>query len=143
MSDTRDPETDQVAPTPNDEPYVQDILIGDIEERKQHGIRKYGTALQVGNGRSMMLDAYEEVLDLAVYLCGVMEEEKKRKIYKTEPDEPGFYKYTGGGQVMIFLLINSRYSGKQWYAVSDSGTMDKCVWGYIEQALSVWDLEKI
>lgn len=79
MSDVRDPERDQAAPIPNDEPLVQDMVIADIEERKQHGIRKYGTGLQVGNGRSMLQDAYEEVLDLAVYLRGALEEERRRQ----------------------------------------------------------------
>lgn len=78
MSDVRDPETDQAAPVPNDSPFIQDLVVADLEERKQHGIRKYGTALQAGNGRSMLQDAYEEVLDLAVYLRGALEEERAR-----------------------------------------------------------------
>jgi hypothetical protein len=75
VSDTRDPETDQQLPTPNAAPYVQDEVIADIEERKQHGIRKYGTALQAGNGRDMLRDAYEEALDLAIYLRGALDEQ--------------------------------------------------------------------
>ena len=74
MSDERDPNTDQIAPVPNDRPYVQDMVIKDIEKRKQFGIRKYGTALQVGNKRDMLLDAYEEALDLVIYLRGALEE---------------------------------------------------------------------
>ena len=74
MSDERDPATDQALPTVNDRPFVQDLVIADIEERKQHGIRKYGTALQSGNGRNMLLDAYEEALDLAIYLRGMLDE---------------------------------------------------------------------
>ena len=74
MSDVRDPETDQVAPIPNDRPFIQDLVVEDVEERKQHGIRKYGTALQSGNGRDMLLDAYEEALDLTVYLRGLLDE---------------------------------------------------------------------
>lgn len=70
----RDPATDQVAPKPNDKPYVQDVLIKHIEERKQFGINKYGTALQAGNGRDMVKDALEETLDLLVYLQGMIEE---------------------------------------------------------------------
>lgn len=70
MSDVRDPATDQPLPVTNDRPYVQDLVMADIEERKALGIRKYGTALQSGNGRDMLRDAYEEVLDLAIYLRG-------------------------------------------------------------------------
>lgn len=58
---------------------------------------------------------------------------------KTKPTDPGFYKYSGGRQSLIFLLTESG----QWYAICDNGTMDKCVWGYIEQALSTWDLVRI
>lgn len=77
MSDVRDPETDQAAPTVvAGQPFIQDLVIQDIEARKQHGITKYGTALQAGNGRSMLKDAYDEVLDLAIYLRGMIEEER-------------------------------------------------------------------
>lgn len=79
MSKERDPATDQVAPTPNDRPFIQDLVIADIEKRKQHGITKYGTALQSGNGRDTMLDAYEEALDLCIYLRGVLDEDQADK----------------------------------------------------------------
>jgi len=77
VSDARDPVTDQQLPVVNDRPFVQDLVIADIEERKQHGIRKYGTALQSGNGRDMLLDAYEEALDLAIYLRGLLDEQSE------------------------------------------------------------------
>lgn len=80
MSEVRDPERDQVAPTPNDKQPVQDMVIEDILERKEHGIRKYGTPVQADNGRDMMLDAYEEILDLAVYLRGAIEEGKSFEV---------------------------------------------------------------
>lgn len=77
MSDVRDPETDQQLPVVNERPFIQDLVIEDIEARKQLGIRKYGTALQSGNGRNMLQDAYEEVLDLAIYLRGKLDEEAR------------------------------------------------------------------
>jgi hypothetical protein len=55
------------APTTNDEEYIQDLVIRDIESRKQHGIDKYGTALQPFNGRSADQDLYEELLDAVMY----------------------------------------------------------------------------
>lgn len=76
MSDTRDPTRDQALPVANERAFIQDLVVADIEERKAHGIRKYGTALQAGNGRSMLQDAYEEALDLAVYLRGMLAEER-------------------------------------------------------------------
>lgn len=75
MSDKRNPETDsQDAPVVNDGAYIQDLVVADIETRKQFGINKYGTALQAHNGRDMLLDAYEEALDLVIYLRGALEE---------------------------------------------------------------------
>lgn len=55
------------------------------------------------------------------------------------PTDPGFYKYSGGRDVLVFLL---RPDG-QWYTWFDNGEAHECAWGYIEQALGVWDLVKI
>lgn len=85
MSDTRDPDTDQPAPVPNNRPCVQDLLVADIQTRKAHGIRKYGMPLHAGNGRDMLLDAYEEALDLAVYLRGALEERTADVVSQLEP----------------------------------------------------------
>ena len=74
MSTVRDPETDQPLPQVNSNPFIQDLVIEDMRQRMQHGITKYGTALQAGNGRDMLQDAYEEALDLCVYLRGCIEE---------------------------------------------------------------------
>lgn len=79
MSEEYDPETaTQPLPEVNDNPFIQDLVIQDIKERKAMGERKYGTALQAGNGRDMLQDAYEEVLDLAVYLRGCIEEQETK-----------------------------------------------------------------
>lgn len=59
---------DQPLPIPNDEPDVQSQVIADIEARRQVGIERYGTALQPFNGRDSLRDAYEEALDLVMYL---------------------------------------------------------------------------
>lgn len=74
MGDVRDPNRDQVLPTPNDGPSCHDLVILDLEERKAFGLKKYDSLLQPNNGRSMLQDAYEEVLDLAAYLRGALEE---------------------------------------------------------------------
>jgi hypothetical protein len=39
-----------------------------MKARDQFGRAKYGTPLQAGNGRNSLKDAYEECLDMAVYL---------------------------------------------------------------------------
>lgn len=58
----------QPMPVINDAPDVQSAVIADIEARRELGIRRYGTALQPHNGRNALLDAYEEAIDLAMYL---------------------------------------------------------------------------
>lgn len=55
-------------------PDVQSMVLTDLEARRQVGIQRYGTALQTNNGRDMLRDAYEEALDLCVYLRGVIAE---------------------------------------------------------------------
>lgn len=56
-----------------------------------------------------------------------------------EPVEVGWYTYSGGAQGMIFHL---RETG-QWSAHFGNGTASDCAWGYIEQALGVWDLVRL
>jgi hypothetical protein len=53
-----------------------DLVLTDLRERKAMGIRKYGVAHQHDNGRDHLLDAYEEALDLAVYLRAELERRK-------------------------------------------------------------------
>jgi hypothetical protein len=80
---------EQQAPIRNGLPAVQDLVAADLRTRAQHaklggapalaaaadvdarkalGVERYGTALQPFNGRDALLDAYQEALDLAVYL---------------------------------------------------------------------------
>lgn len=61
-------------PVKSNRPAIQDLVAADIEARKQFGIRKYGTALQPFNGRDALMDAYQEALDLAMYLRQALEE---------------------------------------------------------------------
>lgn len=58
----------QPTPVPNRRPLIHGVVIGDLRERQQLGAQRYGTPLQPFNGRDALWDAYEEVLDLAVYL---------------------------------------------------------------------------
>lgn len=60
--------TDQPPPKPNDKPAVWDLVMADMRERDQTGRQRYGTPLQPHNGRDALVDAYQEALDLAVYL---------------------------------------------------------------------------
>jgi hypothetical protein len=46
----------------------------DIRERDAMGTRKYGQRLTAGDGRDSLIDAYQEALDLVVYLRKAIEE---------------------------------------------------------------------
>ena len=61
-------EGDQPMPVANDKPAVWPIVMADMQARHELGIKRYGTPLQPHNGRDALRDAYEEALDLAVYL---------------------------------------------------------------------------
>lgn len=64
------------APIPNDSPAIWDLVVADMIERNKVGTEKYGTPLQAGNGRDSLVDAYQECLDLIVYLRTEIEERK-------------------------------------------------------------------
>ncbi len=52
------------------------LVLKDMEDRRRMGIEKYGTPLQPFNGRNPLIDAYQEALDLCVYLRQAIEESK-------------------------------------------------------------------
>lgn len=53
-----------------------ELVIQDMKARDKTGFKKYGVRLQADNGRNHLQDAYEEALDLAVYLRTQIEKEK-------------------------------------------------------------------
>lgn len=59
-----------------DGPCTQDLVIADIEERKKIGLAKYGTLLRPFNGRDSIVDAYQESLDMTIYLRNEIEKRK-------------------------------------------------------------------
>ena len=85
--------TREPAPTRNDGPAIWPLLIDetraghyggdtpekrhlleDMAERDRFGRERYGTPLQAHNGRDALIDAYQEALDLPVYLRQAQEE---------------------------------------------------------------------
>lgn len=55
-------------PVHNDGPSCWQLVISDMKAREEYGRKKYKTVLQPNNGRDALVDAYQEILDLAVYL---------------------------------------------------------------------------
>lgn len=66
--------TPEPAPKRTDGAPVWDLVVADMRQRDAEGRRKYGTPLQAFNGRRPLVDAYQEALDLVVYLRQEIEE---------------------------------------------------------------------
>lgn len=65
-------------PVPNESRPIWELVIRDMHDRDYMGRQKYGTPLRAGNGRDALVDAYQEALDLCVYLRQAIEERKQR-----------------------------------------------------------------
>lgn len=67
----------QKPPEPGEE-IVLKFVMEDLKKRALMGKRKYHRYLETFNGRNALIDAYQEVLDLAMYLKQqLLEMEKK------------------------------------------------------------------
>jgi hypothetical protein len=55
-------------------PDIAKLVQSDIEQRASYGEKKYGVRLQPHNGRNALIDAYQESLDLCLYLRQEIEE---------------------------------------------------------------------
>lgn len=64
----------QPPPVANGREAIVEMVKRDLDARKVVGIATYGTPLQAFNGRDALVDAYQEVLDLACYLRQEIEE---------------------------------------------------------------------
>lgn len=71
------PNKPEPAPKEGNGHAIWDLVIADMKERDAMGERKYGRRLRARDGRDHLVDAYQEALDLAVYLRQEIEERKK------------------------------------------------------------------
>ena len=58
---------------------VTDAVIKDLADRREMGRAKYGTELKTFNGRSAMVDLYQELLDAVLYLKQFLMEDTRQK----------------------------------------------------------------
>lgn len=65
---TGSPIQDQPEPKKSTHPAVWGLVMKDMVDRDQTGRERYGVPLQGHNGRDSLVDAFQEALDLAVYL---------------------------------------------------------------------------
>lgn len=104
---------DQPPPIPNEKPAVWNLVITDMRERDQVGRQRYGTPLQPHNGRDALVDAYQEALDLAVYLRQEIEE---RRIAEHAAFEAG--RISEREDLLVFL-DRELASGASWAAIRE------------------------
>jgi hypothetical protein len=71
MKEVVNPEPD---PKRNTSRPIWELVIDDMKDRDHFGRMRYGTPLQANNGRDALVDAYQEALDLCVYLRQAIEE---------------------------------------------------------------------
>lgn len=81
------PIQDQPPPKPTTSPAIWDLVIADMRDRDNTGRQRYGTPLQADNGRDHLVDAYQEALDLVVYLRAEIERRKVVIDLLTENDD--------------------------------------------------------
>ena len=56
---------------------VLDLVLKDLTDRAEVGKERYGTYLETHNGRDALMDAYQEALDLSMYIRQAIEEKNK------------------------------------------------------------------
>lgn len=66
----------QPAPNGSGNPILG-MVLADLTNRALEGKEKYGEPLKAHNGRNALWDAYQEALDLAMYLRQAIEEQSK------------------------------------------------------------------
>ncbi len=66
------------APVKNELPAVWDLVIKDINDRDKFGQNKYSTRLQPFNGRNVLRDLYQELLDAIVYIRQLIYEQENK-----------------------------------------------------------------
>jgi hypothetical protein len=73
--------TPQPPPSPGNRD-VADCVLADIQARIALGQERYGTKLQTHNGRDALWDAYQEAIDLVMYLRQAILERDEEQMSK-------------------------------------------------------------
>lgn len=77
---TRDGYNAYEPPPSGDGKVILDLVMSDMTERARYGREKYGTMLRAHNGRDALVDAYQEAMDLVMYLRQAIEERSRTKV---------------------------------------------------------------
>ena len=124
----------QPAPAHNDKPAVWSLVMRDMTERDIFGAEKYGTRLQPGNGRDFLLDAYQESLDLVVYLRGAIYERDEAATVKesltVHPVHPATFDHIDQADVEPASAIDD--SSERMQIIGQSGEMASEVYAAVD-----------
>lgn len=83
-------------PITNTHPAVWDLVIKDIKDRDEFGQKKYNTRLQPFNGRNVLVDLYQELLDAVVYIRQLIyEQEHLNPNVHPNPSVPHVHEHDG------------------------------------------------
>lgn len=119
---------EQASPTPNAHPAVWDLVLADMQDRDQVGLARYGTRLQAHNGRRALTDAYQEVLDLAVYLRQEIQERTHPQIDTLFLDLDGVLVDFVGGTLKRHKAPQSRLTPGEWDINKSLGLTPEAFW---------------
>ena len=74
------PNTPEPPPLPNPgEPTVLSLVLADLQERAEHGLKKYKQYLTAGDGRDHLMDLYQELMDAVMYIRQEIRERERSK----------------------------------------------------------------
>lgn len=110
----------QPMPEKNEEPAIWDLVIADMQDRDKTGQKRYGTRLQPFNGRDALVDAYQEALDLVVYLRQIIYERDNHFGKQVGYPVPTLKPYWKAPVVMCELCsipmeLYALWTGDGWY----------------------------
>jgi hypothetical protein len=89
---------------------VQALVRADLEERERIGVERYGSPLRLFNGRDALVDAYQEAMDLTVYLRQAITE---RNFSPSGDDSPARSETSTSSPVTVYQCANPtcRFAG--------------------------------
>lgn len=78
MNEIKNFVTEKQTPTPKGTVEIITLVREDFENRTEFGRKKYGEVLKAENGRDPLIDAYQEAIDLVMYLRQMLYEKYKK-----------------------------------------------------------------
>lgn len=125
----RKPKSDNAAATPQPPPKtngsrpIVDLVVEDLQARKEFGLRKYGTPLQAHNGRDALMDLFQELLDAVLYCKQLIVERDTHNKTETTTDTFSAEDY----QNKLLLLKNTMNPVIRSLLTTGSYDRDDCV----------------